>query len=151
MCCGSKAEIRPGCWQKSLISSPKPTSISNLSTCRPVPMPRNASSSCGRAMWTKRSAYWPICRGERFTLIGLTWALLQSRGLRFSKANSHLHESFFLERSGKVLRGLFAHLEPTPGQNVQQPFRFHVTCRERIREELDNLDVQTCGLGEDVD
>src|SRR5438309_9706516 len=112
---------------------------------RPAPKPRPASSSCGRAMSRKRNARCATC--NRLTnRILLARANLVRYRFAFSKTDRHLHEQFLLQREWQSARCRFEHVDPTPRQNAEQGFGLHVTGRERIREEPDEIDIQTCAI-----
>src|SRR5438552_5356347 len=66
--------------------------------------------------------------------------------LAFPKTDRHLHEQFLLQPEWQPARCRFEHVDPTPRQNAEQGFGLHVTGRERIREEPDEIDIQTCAI-----
>ena len=68
--------------------------------------------------------------------------------LAFPKTDRHLHEQFLLQREWQPARCRFEHVDPTPRQNAEQGFGLHVTGRERIREEPDEIDIQTCAISQ---
>jgi len=61
--------------------------------------------------------------------------------LAFPKTDRHLHEQFLLQPEWQPARCRFEHVDPTPRQNAEQGFGLHVTGRERIREEPDEIDI----------
>jgi hypothetical protein len=67
--------------------------------------------------------------------------------LTFSKTDRHLNEQFLLQQEWQPPRCCFEHVDPTPRQDAEQGFGFHVTGCERIREKPDKIDIQTCASG----
>src|ERR1700693_4411804 len=116
---------------------------------RPAPKPRPASSSCGRAMSRKRNARCATCKSSSESNL-LARTNLVRYGFAFSKTDRHLHKQFLLQRKWQPPRCRFEDVDPTPRQNAQQGFGLHVTGRERIREEPDKIDIQTCAISQDA-
>jgi hypothetical protein len=98
-------------------------------------------------MSRKRNARCAICKSSNESNL-LARANLVRYRFAFSKTDRHLHEQFLLQREWQPPRCRFEHVDPTPRQNAEQGFGLHVTGRERIREEPDEIDIQTCAISQ---